>query len=264
MLEIQNADCGYICRKKRHKKLVIRDISFTLDDGEILCILGKNGIGKTTLFKSILGSLKLHGGRVLIDGDDVTKLSRSQIAKVIGYVPQSHVPAFPFSVLDIVVMGRTAHLSMASSPSAADTKIALCALETLGISHLREQVYTEISGGERQLVLIARALTQEAKLLIMDEPTSNLDFGNQIRVLRQIDLLAKRGIGIILTSHYPNHAFLCSTKVLVMKGSGDYIVGTAEEVITEQLMKEIYGIDTQVVTIHSPLGMSIKSVVPFL
>lgn len=236
MLEIRNATCGY------NHNAVVNNISFSVSKGEVICILGANGIGKTTLFKSILGSLALLNGEILLNNKNIRSISNSELARSIGYVPQAHTPPFPFSVLDVVVMGRTAHLSIFSSPSQADMNIAKKALNTLNISHLEDKIYTEISGGERQLVLIARALAQNPEILIMDEPTANLDFGNQINILNTITSLAKEGLSVVLTTHFPDHVFFCSTKVVVIKSENEVLVGKAEEVITQELLKTIYGI----------------------
>lgn len=263
MLTVNHAICGYHMLGQP-EKVVLQDISFGVRRGDVLCILGANGSGKTTLFKSILGIIPLLGGDILLDGQDIGSLSRQAVARKIGYVPQSHIPPFPFTVLQIVVMGRVSHLPLFAAPTKKDYKIAMDALETLGIAHLAEDIYTEISGGERQLTLIARALAQQADLLIMDEPTSNLDFGNQIRVLRQIDRLAKSGIGVILTTHYPNHVFLCASSVAVIKGRQDFVIGGVEEIVTQQLLEEIYGIDVSIVKTESPAGQAVKSVIPYL
>ncbi|KNF08684.1 ABC-type cobalamin/Fe3+-siderophores transport system, ATPase component [Gottschalkia purinilytica] len=242
-LEVRNVDCGY------DNKSILKDISFEVDTGDIVCILGPNGVGKTTLFKTILGFLKPQNGKITLDGQDVSKWSRKNFAKSIGYVPQAHVPPFPYRVIDVVVMGRTAHLDAFSSPSEKDFKIAEEAIETLNISYLKDSIYTEISGGERQLVLIARALAQEPKILIMDEPTSNLDFGNQIRVLNHIRKLSKRDISVIMTSHFPDHAFIASTKVLVIGRESKFEVGDPKEVITAELLSNIYNIDLKLATV---------------
>ncbi len=242
-LEIKNVTCGY------YKKIVVEDISFEVGKGEILCILGPNGVGKTTLFKTILGFLKLKGGRILLNSQDIAAWSRKDFAKAIGYIPQAHVPPFPYKVRDVVVMGRTAHLGSFSSPSYKDYEMADDIIESLGISHLKDNIYTEISGGERQLVLIARALAQNPKILIMDEPTSNLDYGNQIRILQHINELAKRDIAIIMTSHFPDHAFIASTKVLAMNTGNEFYMGMPEEVVTSEVLQELYNIDVQINTI---------------
>lgn len=242
-LEIKNAICGY------QNKTIVEDISFGVETGDILCILGPNGVGKTTLFKTILGFLKLKGGEILLDDQDIFKWSRKDFAKAIGYVPQAHTPPFPYKVRDVVVMGRTAHLGIFSSPSKKDFDMAEEIIDSLGISYLKDDVYTEISGGERQLVLIARALAQDPKILIMDEPTSNLDFGNQVRVLKHIKKLAERNIGIIMTSHFPNHAFMASTTVLAIGRGNEFKSGKSDEVVTAELLKKIYNINVQINTV---------------
>lgn len=257
-LEINHVSCGY------GNKNVVEDISIKLESGEILCLLGPNGVGKTTLFKTILGFLKPRGGEILINGENIQNWSRRRLAKAIGYVPQSHTPPFPFKVLDVVVMGRTAHLGFTGSPSAADMAIAEEALEILNVSFLKDRIYTEISGGERQMVLIARALAQQPEILIMDEPTSNLDYGNQIRVLEQINCLAQRGWGVIMTSHFPDHAFLCSTKVALMQRNNNFKVGYVDEVINEENLKSAYGINVKIINTFNNCSEPVKACVPLL
>lgn len=257
-LEIKNVVCGY------GTKTVVKNISVNIEPGEILCLLGPNGAGKTTFFKTILGFLKLQGGEIILDGENVENWSKKELAKVIGYVPQAHTPPFPFSVLDVVVMGRTAHLGVFETPSKEDIDIAEEALETLGISFLKDRIYTEISGGERQMVLIARALTQKPNILVLDEPTSNLDFGNQIRVLEQINRLSKRGLGIIMTSHFPDHAFLCSTKVALLQRNNKFTVGDVENVVTEENLKAAYGVDVKIINSINNKGEYIKTCIPLI
>jgi ABC-type cobalamin/Fe3+-siderophores transport system ATPase subunit len=205
-LELSDGRCGY------GEAAVLKGISLTVETGEVLCILGPNGTGKTTLFKSILGLLKLQAGSLKLDGKELSVLSRAQVARLIGYIPQAHQPPFPFKVMDVILMGRTAHLGLFASPGKRDREIAEEVIESLNIRHLQDKIYTQISGGEKQLVLIARALTQKPRILVMDEPTAALDFGNQLMVLSQIQKLAKRGLGIIMASHFPDHALLYSPK----------------------------------------------------
>lgn len=258
-LEIKEVSCGY------GDKNILSDVNFDIETGDILCILGSNGVGKTTLFKTILGFLKLQGGQIFLDGENIHNWSRKDFAKAIGYVPQAHTPPFPYKVKEVVVMGRTAHLGMFSSPSKSDYKIAYEIIDSLGISYLKDKVYTEISGGERQLVLIARALAQEPKILIMDEPTSNLDYGNQVRVLRHIKKLANKDIGIIMTSHFPDHAFMSSTKVLAINRGNKYKFGKPEEIVTSKLLKEIYNIDVQIDCVKNlKTGEDLKVCVPII
>ncbi|MDD4510918.1 MAG: ABC transporter ATP-binding protein [Oscillospiraceae bacterium] len=256
-LEVCSAVCGY------KNKTVVDGISFSISSSEVLCLLGPNGVGKTTLFKTILGFLKLQGGSIQADGEDIAHWSRKKYAQVIGYVPQSHTPPFPFTVIDVVTMGRTAHLGAFATPSKGDKQIALDALEALGITFLKDRIYTEISGGERQLVLIARALAQQPEILIMDEPTSNLDFGNQMLVLAQIKRLSETGIGVLMTSHFPDHAFLCSSRVALLRHGG-FEIGTPEEIVTEKNLQEVYGVNVRITNTPTTDGGVVKSCVPMI
>lgn len=258
ILELDNVSCGY------NSKTVLTNISMKIESGEVLTLLGPNGVGKTTLFKTILGFLKIHGGEIKIDEKNIKNWKWSKLSKSIAYVPQATTQPFPFTVLDVVTMGRTAHLGMFSSPKKKDVEIAEECLSNLEISYLKEKIYTEISGGERQMVLIARALTQQAKILIMDEPTSNLDFGNQVRVLKQINRLSKKGIGIIMTSHFPDHVFLCSTKVALLEKNNIFTVGNVEEVVTEKNLKSAYGVEVKIISGLNNNDTKIQSCVPIL
>ncbi|NTV09528.1 MAG: ABC transporter ATP-binding protein [Zoogloea sp.] len=258
MLELVGLSCGY------NRRSVLEDISLTLDGGELLCLLGPNGVGKTTLFKTILGLLPPCGGEIRLDGEPIERWSRRRFASRVGYVPQAHTPPFPFKVREVVAMGRTAHLGSFSSPRAADRAIADEALDTLGIAMLADASYTEISGGERQLVLIARALAQQPRVLVMDEPTSNLDYGNQLKVMAHIHrIVASRGMGIILTTHHPNHALLYASRVLVLDRDKRYTVGTPAEVITETYLRHTYGVDTEIHDITRRNGQLTRMCVPY-
>ncbi len=240
-LELKGVSCGYGGRT------VLRDISLTLQSGEVLCLLAPNGAGKTTLFKAILGLLRLQTGRVLIDGADIRNWPRAQIARLIGYIPQAQHSTVPFQVLDVVVMGRTAYLGPLASPSSQDLAIARNAMSMLHIEYLADRVYTEISGGEKQLVLIARALAQQPRFLVMDEPTASLDFGNQLLVLSKVRQLAKMDLAIVMASHFPDHAFLYSTRVLMLKDGCVYSQGLPDETVTEASLRDLYGVGIRVV-----------------
>ena len=224
-------------------------IDLALGAGETLSLLGPNGCGKSTLFKTLLGLIPALGGQVELDGADMTQRSRAEIARRIAYVPQAQVSAFPFTVREMVLMGRAARLDLLSAPSQADRTIAETALAELGIAHLAERVFTEISGGERQMALIARALTQEAEILVMDEPTASLDFGNQVRVLECIRTLSGAGRSIVFATHDPDHAFLCADRVALMHDGHMIALGAPEETITPARLKTIYGVEVVIATL---------------
>lgn len=224
---------------------IFSDISFSIERGDVLCILGPNGTGKTTLIKCLNGLHEINTGEILINGENIKKLSFKQISRHIGYIPQAHVPSFPFKVFDVVLMGRAPYLNLTDSPKEEDRKIVMDALKTLGIEDLKDKEYTNLSGGERQLVFLARVLCQKPDILILDEPTSHLDFGNQIRLLEIIDNLAKSGLSIIMSSHFPDHAFLSSTKVAIMKDKRFIDFGTPDSVVTEKNLKRAYSIDVR-------------------
>ncbi|MDR3332843.1 MAG: ABC transporter ATP-binding protein [Synergistaceae bacterium] len=242
-IAIENLRCGYGGR------VVVDGFSAEIESGEIFCILGPNGVGKTTLFKTVLGLLPLMGGNITIDGRDMTKLPAREIARLAGYVPQSRPPPFAFTVSDVVVMGRTSRMSAFSSPGRRDYIVAGETMDRLGIGFLRDRVYTELSGGERQMVLIARALAQEPAFLMMDEPTSSLDFGNQAILLENVAKLASEGMGVIMTTHYPQHVLQCEARVALMKNGKSFSVGSAWEVITEENLRDAYGIPVAVASV---------------
>lgn len=246
MLEIKNAEFSY-----DRKRNVFEDINFSIQKSDILCILGPNGSGKTTLMKCLTNILELTKGEVLLDNKDIRFLSRKEISKKIAYLPQTHAALFPFPVLEVAVMGRAPHLKMTEAPTEADYEIAKANIEMLGITHLAERPYTKISGGQRQLALIAMVLTQEPEILLLDEPTSHLDFGNQVRLLELIERFATKELAVVFTSHYPDHAFHLSCKAALMNNRQFISVGDSETALTEENLKEIYGVDVKVVYIES-------------
>ena len=255
-LEVRNLKCGY------GRKTVLTDVSFTIDSGEVLCLLGCNGSGKTTFIKTLLGLLPACSGKIMLDGRDTKSWSKSRTARVMAYIPQTNQSAFPFRVIDMVLMGRTAHLKTFASPSDHDQDIAEEAMETLDIIHLRNRIYTELSGGERQLVLIARALAQEPSIMVMDEPTCSLDFGHQSMVMEQVEKLARRNLAVIMSSHFPSHALLYSDKVLLFDGGQLLTMGEPDEIITEQNLKRVYGIDVQIMDVVTRNNKEVKVCLP--
>ena len=223
-------------------KSVGKGVDLGVGAGEVVCLLGPNGAGKTTLFKTLLGLLPAQGGRVLLDGRPLASLARAEVARRIAYVPQAHAAHFPYSVQDMVLMGRTAHLGPFARPGPDDHAAALAALQMLAIAPLADADYTRISGGQRQLALIARALAQAAPLIVMDEPTASLDFGNQALVLRQVRALAAEGYGIVLSTHAPDHAFACATRVALLHAGTLLASGPPAAILTPARLETVYGI----------------------
>jgi iron complex transport system ATP-binding protein len=256
-LDIREASFGY------DSKNIFEGLSFSVRDGDVFCILGPNGCGKTTLLRCLAGTLKLKQGEILLDGKSTLDIKRNEFATLLGYIPQEHLPSFPFTVLQMVLMGRAPYLNAFSSPSKKDVFIAEEAINKIGISYLKDKRYTEISGGEKQLALMARVLTQQPKILLIDEPTSHLDFKNQTLILRMITKLSQEGLSIIMSSHFPNHAFSFSSKVALMNNRTFIAVGNPEEVVTEENLEATYGIPVRIFSvIDTKSGDDIRFCVP--
>ncbi|MCD4844784.1 MAG: ABC transporter ATP-binding protein [Methanosarcinales archaeon] len=234
MLQVEDIHFNY------GKNQILKNISFDVEEGLLCGLFGPNGCGKTTLFKCCMKFLKFHKGSVVMDGIDIKKHRIEDMAKVVAYVPQEHKPPFPYLVKEVVLMGRTPHLGGFFGVKRADKKKALDALELLDISHLGEQPYNQLSGGQRQMVLIARAIAQETKLIFLDEPTSALDFSNQMRIWTLLRKVAEQGITILACSHDPNHVTWFCDKVVVMNNNGIIGQGAPNHVITETILDEIY------------------------
>ncbi|MDI1472579.1 MAG: ABC transporter ATP-binding protein [Thermodesulfovibrio sp.] len=233
-------------RHKNQTTDVLKGISFNAEKGSITTILGPNGSGKTTLFKCITGLWKYYKGEIKVDRVSIDKLSFKKRARLFSVVPQEHEPPFPYSVFDVVLMGRASYIRVFSSPSKKDYEKAETALKTVGIEHLKNIPYTKISGGERQLTLIARAIVQESPVMLLDEPISHLDFRNQINILKKIKEIALiRGITVVMTLHDPNLASLFSDKVVVINSGSKVAEGLPKEIITEDLIKRVYDIEVK-------------------
>lgn len=250
--------CGY------KGSAVLDHVSLNVSTGRITCLLGPNGVGKTTLFKTLLGFLPAISGEVIVDGKARSEYNRRQFARKVSYVPQTHEPPFDYSVLDMVLTGCVSHLGLLESPSQEDYRRAAEVLDELGIAHLANRSYTEISGGEQQMALIARSLMQDAPILMMDEPTAALDFGNQVSVLSCIKGMAPRGYGIIMTSHNPDHAFLCCTDAVLITREGEIMAGPVDEVVTEGNLRRAYGVDVTITEARQEGGRCVKTCVPSL
>jgi iron complex transport system ATP-binding protein len=224
-----------------------RDVTLAIGSGEVLALLGPNGGGKTTLLKTMLGLIPPQGGAVTLDSRPLASLSIPERARLIGYVPQAHGGTFAFTAFEVVLMGRTAHGGLFARPTARDREIALAMLDRLGIAHLAERPTTMISGGERQLVLIARALAQEPRFVVLDEPTASLDFGNQGKVMAQVRRLAADGLGVLFTTHDPNQALGHADRVALLRGGAVIAAGVASKILTSEQLAALYGAPVETV-----------------
>ncbi|MBQ3301535.1 MAG: ABC transporter ATP-binding protein, partial [Eggerthellaceae bacterium] len=212
----------------------------------VLCVLGSNGMGKSTLLQCIIGAFKISSGSITVDGIPVADYKARDFARKVAYIPQTHTPSFAYKVIDIVTMGRTSRIGYLANPSEEDVEFAHEQLKYLSVDHLSEKPYTDISGGERQLVMIASALTQEPELMILDEPTAHLDFGNQYRFVELVEKLRGKNIGVLMTTHFPDHALVLDSTTAVLSGGRIIAKGRASEVITDESMRELYGIEVNV------------------
>lgn len=243
-IEVKNLSFSYGDRP------VLHDISFSVEKGEFLSILGPNGVGKSTLFRCVLGLLSGYTGVVLVDGVDARTFSTREAAKHIAYIPQSSRSIFNYSVFDIVLMGRTSGLATFRSPGREDKALCHWAMEKVGITHLQDRCFHRLSGGEQQLVLIARALVQKAPILMLDEPTANLDFGNQLLVLEQARNLAREGYTVIQTTHHPEQSYQFSDRILAIQRGRVLVEGKPKDVLTKENLHALYGVDVDVVSLY--------------
>ena len=235
-------------RHPRGANDILRGVNLSVTDGLVTTIVGPNGSGKTTLFKCMAGLWQPRQGAILFGDQDLSHLSSSRRARIMAVVPQDHEPPFPYSVTDVVLMGRVSHVSLFSTPSREDRLAAGKAMERLGISHLSDRAYTKLSGGERQLVLIARALSQEAPILILDEPTSHLDFRNQILILRQIrEIVRQKNLTVLMTLHDPNLAMQFSDRVALIHDGRILAEDLPQTVLTKDHLLKIFGINVSVI-----------------
>ncbi|MEQ1518332.1 MAG: ABC transporter ATP-binding protein [Usitatibacteraceae bacterium] len=224
-----------------------RGVELVVGSGEVLCVLGPNGGGKTTLFRTLLGLIPAHAGAIALGGKSLDECAPVERARAMAYVPQASGSNFPFLVREVVLMGRTAHLGLFAAPGAKDFAAAAAALDELRIGHLAEKTFTQISGGERQLTLIARALAQESPLRIMDEPTASLDFGNQTLILEEILRLKASGRSVLFCTHDPDHALQCADRALLLHEGEVLALGEPREVVTAASLKTLYGVDVELI-----------------
>ncbi len=233
---------------------ILRGVSLSLEGSGVFALLGPNGAGKSTLLRCLARDLSPAEGRIRLDGRDIRGLSRRAFAREVAYIPQSHHPQFAFSVLDVVLMGRTPHLPWYGAPGRRDRRLAEEALERLGAGSLRDRTYDGLSGGERQLVLFASALLQEARVLLLDEPTSHLDFGNRVRVGEILRRVGEEGHLVVLTTHDPDQALWIAREAALLREGALLARGRPEEVLTEEAIRRAFGVSVRLATLRTPEG----------
>ena len=224
-------------------RVLFSGASFQINPGERFALVGPNGAGKSTLFRCLLGLYHSYQGSITIEGREVKNMQPREIAAKVAYIPQTHTPTFHYTVLEMVLMGTTHRVRGLQSPGAKEVAIAREALAQVGIADMENRSYGRLSGGEQQLVLIARALAQQTELLIMDEPTSSLDYGNQLRILQMVRRLAAQGYTVILSTHNPQHALTFADRVLALHDGAVAANGSAKEVLTPELIRRLYRVE---------------------
>ncbi len=245
-------------------RVLLDGVGFSLRPGVPLVLLGPNGTGKTTLLRCLLGLERLSGGRVLVEGRDLAGLGSAEAARAMAYVPQASEATFAFRAFDIVLMGRNPHLGFMAGPGAADRAAAEAAMARLGISALAGRAFNELSGGERQLVLVARALAQGSRVLVMDEPCASLDLGNQMRILGVVRALADAGYGILLTTHHPDHAFLLEGEVGLLQDGRMLGPAAPAALLRAETLEALYGTPIEVMAVDAGRARGQTLCVPVL
>lgn len=227
-------------------KEVLKDVSFHIESGEVLSVLSPNGGGKTTLFRCILGIIRDYSGSIFFDGQDISTMKAKKLSKYAAYVPQSHYPLFNYTVEEMVLMGTTPLLGNTASPQSPEKERAKEALYRLGIKHLSQKGFIQLSGGEQRLVLIARALSRHPPLLVLDEPTADLDIANQALVMSHVKALSNEGFTVLMSTHDPSQAYAHSSRVLALSDGKVLALGTPQNVISEDLLKKLYKIESKI------------------
>lgn len=240
---------------------ILSNVQFEVDEGEILAILGPNGAGKTTLLRCMTGMLKWKSGASFLDEENISAINMKKLWRKMAYVPQAREASCAYTALEMVLLGRNSHHHIFEAPDQKDVTKAMEVMKFLKIDHLADQKCSRVSGGELQMILIAKALASEPKVLILDEPESNLDFKNQLVVLDVISELAKKGMICIFNTHYPAHALQRAQKALILSKGGTYLFGNANEVITEKTIRDVFGVEALIGEFSASSGMT-KSVIP--
>lgn len=258
ILSVQNGCFSY---KHNKEKLLLRDINFTANPGELIAILGPNGAGKTTMLRCIMGFLHWNSGRSLLDGKDIRTIPYRKLWQSLAYVPQAKYTAVGYTVEQMILIGRNSYFGMLSRPKVEDMNKVHEIMEKLHILKLADKKCSEVSGGELQMVLMARALVAEPEILILDEPESNLDFKNQLLILETMSELVSKGMTCIFNTHYPAHALQRANKALLLCEKGDYVFDDVNSVITESNIERAFGVKAVIGEIETPEGI-LKDVVP--
>ncbi len=240
---------------------IFSDINFSVDSGEILSILGPNGAGKTTMLRCITGMLKWKGGQSLLDGEPIHSMPARKLWSQMAYVPQAKAASSAYTAFETVLLGRSSRLNAFSTPKQEDLEKAKEVMDLLGIAHLMDKKCSAISGGELQMVLIARALASDPQVLILDEPESNLDFKNQLVVLDTMSRLAQKGMTCIFNTHYPAHALQRADKSLILSRGGNYIFGRTASVVTEDNIRKAFGVEAVIGEVETA-GNILQNVIP--
>ena len=257
ILEVENGCFGYPKQEE-----IVTDINIKLEEGHILSVLGPNGIGKTTLLKCMIGLMPWSRGRSLLTGKDIRTLKSKEIWNMISYIPQTHGFSFSYTGLEMVMLGRSSHLGLFSQPGHREIEMAEAMMEKVGITRLADKDCNRMSGGELQMVLIARALINEPKLIILDEPETGLDFHNQILVLNMVEKLAhEENIGAIMNTHYPTNAMSIADEALMMNRKGDRFYGPTGDILNESNISKSFDVNVVVDEIMYQ-NRTIRSVVP--
>jgi iron complex transport system ATP-binding protein len=261
-LEVVNASYGYT------EASIFEDLHLEVEKGQLYCLFGPNGCGKSTLLRCLTGVLRLRSGEIYLHGERLSKLSPGQIARHVSYVPQIHERSFPYTVREFVLMGRTPFINLFSAPSPRDIAVCEEAIHTVRMEEYLDRPYTQLSGGELQLVIIARALAQGAPIVVMDEPTSHLDFKNDLAVLELIvELVKEKGLTVLIATHFPNHAFYFENNGLpvvagLMADRQVVATGLPSQVLTEENMRRVFGIDSKLIRFYLPFKGTCKHLIP--
>lgn len=238
-ININNLSGGYTENDR-----VFKNINLSLKTGEVTCLLGENGCGKTTILKSLLGILPVSEGDIKFNNIDILKLNDVERSKILAYIPQAHETPYAFTVEEVVLMGRVSYFNIFSREDKRNKLIARKYMDLVGITDIKDRPYNKLSGGQQQLAIIARALSQESKFLLMDEPTNNLDFGNQYKILDLINYLKlDMNLGVLMVTHDPQHCFYIADNVIILKKGEIKSIGKVDEVLNSKSLTELYGIE---------------------